>query len=92
MIRYLLKMEPLTLHKGLEMIVVLEEDVRNFLYPTPFELHFSPSPYFRPLIAQALDAYARKADFPVTEQAVRLTAFADHMHRDIFASCKPCNT
>lgn len=42
MIRYLLEMKPLIPRKGLEMSVVLEEDVRNFLYPTPFELHFSP--------------------------------------------------
>lgn len=193
MIRYLLEMEPLAPRKGLEMSVVLEEDVRNFVYPTPFELHFSPlhvakaaadlpgfcrtmrgtdcdlaahfavtrqsgiclygpaaqtlfspvpqSAYldsiardledartdilrepvyvilnlcrslaymrcgkilskqqggvwalenadscFRPLIAQALDAYAGKADFPVTEQASLRTAFADCMHRDLFAS------
>lgn len=28
--------------KGLEMSVVLEEDCRNFIYPTPYQLHFSP--------------------------------------------------
>lgn len=196
MIRHLLEMEPLAPRKGLEMSVVREEHVRNFVYPTPFELHFSPlhaakaaadlsgfcrtmhgtdcdlaahfavtrqsgiclygpaaetlfspapqSAYldsiardledaqtdilrepvyvilnlcrslayvrcgkilskqqggvwalentdscFRPLIAQALDAYAGKADFPVTEQAVLLTAFADRMHRDLFAFWKP---
>lgn len=41
-IRYLLEMKPLIPRKGLEMSVVLEEDVRNLVYPTPFELHFSP--------------------------------------------------
>ena len=42
MIRRLLEMTPLAPRKGLEMSVVLEEHVRNFVYPTPFELHFSP--------------------------------------------------
>ena len=29
--------------KGFEMSVVLEEYCRNFVYPTPYELHFSPA-------------------------------------------------
>lgn len=37
----LLKLEPEGPQKGLEMSVVLEENCRNFVYPTPFELHFS---------------------------------------------------
>ncbi len=27
--------------KGIEMSIVLEKDVKNFVYPTPFELHYS---------------------------------------------------
>ena len=33
--------------KGLEMTIVLEEHVQNFIYPTPFELHFSNDWYQR---------------------------------------------
>ena len=41
MIRLLLELEPQAPAKGFEMSVVLEEYCRNFVYPTPYELHYS---------------------------------------------------
>lgn len=41
MIQVLLTQTKAAPKKGLEMSVVLEEVCRNFVYPTPFELHFS---------------------------------------------------
>ena len=41
LIKDLLKIDKICPPKGLEMSLVLEEYCRNFLYPTPFELHFS---------------------------------------------------
>ena len=41
LIKELLKIDKICPPKGLEMSLVLEEYCRNFLYPTPFELHFS---------------------------------------------------
>lgn len=37
----LLKLDARCPKKGLEMSLVLEKDCRDFVYPTPFELHFS---------------------------------------------------
>lgn len=37
----LLKIDKMCPRKGLEMSLVLEEYCHDFLYPTPFELHFS---------------------------------------------------
>jgi len=41
MIRLLLSLEPEAPAKGFEMSVVLERYCREFVYPTPFELHYS---------------------------------------------------
>ncbi len=41
LIRCLLRISPDAPEKGLEMSVVTAEVCRNFVYPTPFELHFS---------------------------------------------------
>jgi streptomycin 3"-adenylyltransferase len=41
MIRILLNLENISPAKGLEMSVVLEKYCQDFIYPTPFELHFS---------------------------------------------------
>ncbi len=41
LIQILLELEPLAPPKGLEMSVVLEKYCQKFVYPTPFELHFS---------------------------------------------------
>lgn len=41
LIRALMTRTPDAPPKGLEMSVVLEEHCRDFVYPTPFELHFS---------------------------------------------------
>ena len=41
LIRVLLARTPDAPEKGLEMSVVLEDVCRNFVYPTPYELHFS---------------------------------------------------
>lgn len=43
LIQTLLDLENLSPPKGIEMSVVLEENCLNFVYPTPFELHFSNS-------------------------------------------------
>lgn len=40
-IKFLLETDKTAPPKGLEMSVVLEDVCRNFVYPTPFELHFS---------------------------------------------------
>lgn len=41
MISTLLRLVPIAPPKGFEMSVVLYNDCQNFIYPTPFELHFS---------------------------------------------------
>lgn len=41
MIQILLELEPLAPPKGFEMSVILEKYCQKFIYPTPFELHFS---------------------------------------------------
>jgi len=41
MIRLLLELERYAPEKGFEMSVVLEKYCRNFVYPTPYELHYS---------------------------------------------------
>ena len=41
LIRVLLKLDPFSPPKGLEMSVVLDSVCHPFVYPTPFELHFS---------------------------------------------------
>ncbi|MBO5220548.1 MAG: DUF4111 domain-containing protein [Clostridia bacterium] len=41
MIRLLLSLEPEAPAKGFEMSVVLKRYCRNFIYPTPYELHYS---------------------------------------------------
>lgn len=41
LIEGLLRIDKICPPKGLEMSLILEEYCRNFLYPTPFELHFS---------------------------------------------------
>jgi len=46
-IDYLLKEYNSSPVKGVEMSIVLEENVRNFTYPTPFELHYSNDWYER---------------------------------------------
>lgn len=38
-----IKINSLSTNKGLEMSIVLKEYCTNFIYPTPFELHFSNS-------------------------------------------------
>ncbi len=43
MIRVLLDLEPHAPAKGFEMSVVLEQYCREFVYPTPYELHYSIS-------------------------------------------------
>lgn len=43
MIQVLLELGPEAPPKGFEMSVVLERYCQNFIYPTPFELHFSNS-------------------------------------------------
>ncbi len=42
LIRHLLELEPYAPQKGIEMSVVLRRYCRDFVYPTPFELHYSP--------------------------------------------------
>ena len=41
MIRLLMELAPLAPQKGFEMSVVLREHCRNFVHPTPYELHYS---------------------------------------------------
>lgn len=41
LIRMILELDPVCPPKGIEMSVVLESVCRPFIYPTPFELHFS---------------------------------------------------
>ncbi len=41
LIKALLSLEKSSPPRGIEMSVVLEKNCRNFIYPTPFELHFS---------------------------------------------------
>jgi len=44
-IAYLLKQCENSLVQGIEMSIVLEKYLRNFVYPTPFELHYSNEHY-----------------------------------------------
>lgn len=58
LIRCLLWIVPDAPEKGLEMSVVTAEVCRNFVYPTPFELHFSNS-YLEACLADAEGYCAR---------------------------------
>lgn len=40
-IDFIIDLSQYTPKKGMEMSIVLEKDVKNFVYPTPFELHYS---------------------------------------------------
>jgi streptomycin 3"-adenylyltransferase len=40
-IDFLMDLSPYSPEKGIEMSIVLEKDVKEFVYPTPFELHYS---------------------------------------------------
>lgn len=56
-IREILEIDKIAPEKGLETSVVLEKYCRDFVYPTPFELHFSSS--HKPRCISDLEGYCR---------------------------------
>lgn len=58
LIRSMLRRTPDAPPKGLEMSVVLEDACRNFVHPTPFELHFSNAHLAR--CRADIDGYCRE--------------------------------
>lgn len=58
LIQALLKINALCPPKGLEMSLVLEQYTQDFLYPTPFELHFSRT--YKQQCAEQPEAFCRR--------------------------------
>ena len=57
-IEYILYINDSAPPKGLEMSFVLEKDCTNFVYPTPYQLHFSN--YHKPFYIKDIDSHINK--------------------------------
>ena len=57
-ISYILYINDFASSKGLEMSFVLEKDCKSFIYPTPYQLHFSS--YHKPFYMDDIDGHINK--------------------------------
>lgn len=71
MIRLLLQLAPHAPEKGMEMSVVLRRDCRNFVHPTPYQLHYSAAHHAR--YEQDLAGYCRQMQGTDADLAAHFT-------------------
>ncbi|KAK8843237.1 hypothetical protein M9Y10_025091 [Tritrichomonas musculus] len=91
MVQKLIDLEPSCPKKGFEMSIVLEKYCKHFVYPTPYELHFSNT--YLSNAKENIDQYCQRmqgtdkdlaAHFTVTK-AIGITIYGENSH-DIFTS------
>ncbi|MDE7298759.1 MAG: DUF4111 domain-containing protein [Lachnospiraceae bacterium] len=82
LIRALLELDVQCPQKGLEMSLVLERYCRDFIYPTPFELHFSNAHKAKLFVIEKMSDAASEEE----NGKAKTSAAAEEMHGEIDAA------